>query len=50
MTDLDYGSYRLPDLEMGFTAGFTGGQGMLTPPTHPNQFRGLCLPELDIGL
>jgi hypothetical protein len=30
-TDLGYGLYRLPDLEVGFTAGVTGRQGMLTP-------------------
>jgi hypothetical protein len=33
-TDLDYGSYRLPELELGFTAGVTGLQGMLTPLRH----------------
>jgi hypothetical protein len=33
-TDLDYGSNRLPELELGFTAGVTGRQGILTPPRH----------------
>ena len=33
-TDLDYGSYRLSNLEIGLTAGVTGQQGMLTPPWH----------------
>jgi hypothetical protein len=33
-TDLDYGSYRLPGLELGFTACVTGQQGMLTSPRH----------------
>jgi hypothetical protein len=32
--DLDYGSDRLPDLELGLTAGVTGRQVMLTPPRH----------------
>jgi hypothetical protein len=31
-TDLDYGSYRLPNLEKGLTAGVIYRQGMLTPP------------------
>jgi hypothetical protein len=32
-TDLDYGSYRLSNLEIGLTAGVTGQQGMhLIPP------------------
>jgi hypothetical protein len=30
--DLDYGSYRLSNVEIGLTAGVTGQQGMLTPP------------------
>jgi hypothetical protein len=33
-TDLDYASYRLPNLEIGLTVGVTGRQGMLTPPRH----------------
>jgi hypothetical protein len=33
-TDFDYGAYRLPDLEIGLTAGVTGRQWMLTPPRH----------------
>jgi hypothetical protein len=33
-TDFDYGSNRLPELELGLTAGVTGRQGMLTPPRH----------------
>jgi hypothetical protein len=33
-TDLEYGSYRLPDMEIGFMAGMTGPQGMLNPPRH----------------
>jgi hypothetical protein len=34
-TDFDYELVRLPDLEIGLTAGVTGHQGMLTPPRHP---------------
>jgi hypothetical protein len=30
----DYGSYRLPNLEKGLTAGVIDQQGMLTPPWH----------------
>jgi hypothetical protein len=33
-TDLDYGSYRLSNVEIGLTADVTGQQGMLTPPWH----------------
>jgi hypothetical protein len=33
-TDLNYGSYRLSNVEIGLTAGVTGQQGMLTPPWH----------------
>jgi hypothetical protein len=33
-TDLDYGSYRLPNLEKGLTADVINRQGMLTPPWH----------------
>jgi hypothetical protein len=33
-TDLDYGWYRLSNVEIGLTAGVTGQQGMLTPPWH----------------
>jgi hypothetical protein len=33
--NLDYGSYRLPELELGLTAGVGGRQGMFTPPRHP---------------
>jgi hypothetical protein len=33
-TDLDYGSYRLPDLEIQITAAVTVSQGILTPPRH----------------
>jgi hypothetical protein len=33
-TDLDYGSYSLPDLEIELKAGKTGRQGMLTPSRH----------------
>jgi hypothetical protein len=33
--DLDYGSYRLSNLEIRLTAGVTPQQGMLTPPWHP---------------
>jgi hypothetical protein len=29
-----YGSYRLPNLEKGLTAGVIDQQGMLTPPWH----------------
>jgi hypothetical protein len=34
VTDLDYGSYRLPNLEKGLTAGVIDRQGMLTPPWY----------------
>ena len=34
VTDLDYGSYRLSNAEIGLTAGVTGQQGMLNPPRH----------------
>jgi hypothetical protein len=33
-TDLDYGSYHLPNLEIGLTAGVTGREVMFTPPRH----------------
>jgi hypothetical protein len=33
-TDLDYGSNRLPELELWLTAGVTGRQGMFTTPMH----------------
>jgi hypothetical protein len=33
-TDLDYGLYYLPGLEIGLTASMTGRQGMPTPPRH----------------
>jgi hypothetical protein len=33
-TDLDYYSYRLPNLEIGLTAGVTFGEGMLVPSRH----------------
>jgi hypothetical protein len=33
-TDLDYGLYRLSNVEIGLTAGATGQQGMLTRPWH----------------
>jgi hypothetical protein len=33
-TDLDYGSYRFSNVEIGLTAGVTGQQEMLTPPWH----------------
>jgi hypothetical protein len=33
-TDLDHGSYRLSNVEMGLTAGVAGQQEMLTPPWH----------------
>jgi hypothetical protein len=33
-TDLDYGSYRLSNAEIGLTAGVTGQQGMLPLPWH----------------
>jgi hypothetical protein len=33
-TDLDYGWYRLSNVEIGLTAGVTGQQRMLTPPWH----------------
>jgi hypothetical protein len=33
-TDLDYSSYRLPNLEIGLTAGMIDQHGMLTPPWH----------------
>jgi hypothetical protein len=45
-TDLDYGSYLLPNLEIGLTAGVTGRQGMLTPPWHlipPLIYSEVCL-------
>jgi hypothetical protein len=46
-TDGGYGLYHLPDLELGFTAGVTGRQGILTPPKHPDPTfsiaRGPCL-------
>jgi hypothetical protein len=32
--DLDYGSYRLPNLDIGLMVGVTGQQGMLTPSWH----------------
>jgi hypothetical protein len=34
-TDLDYGWYRLLNVEIGLTAGVTGQQGMFTSPWHP---------------
>jgi hypothetical protein len=33
-TDLDYGSYRLPNLQKVLTEGVIDRQGMLTPPWH----------------
>jgi hypothetical protein len=33
-TDLDYGSYSLPNLEKWLTAGVIDRQGMLTHPWH----------------
>jgi hypothetical protein len=33
-TDLDYGSYRLSNVEIGLTAVVTGQQGIFTPPWH----------------
>jgi hypothetical protein len=33
-SDLDYGSYRLSNLEIGLTADVIDQQGMLTPPWH----------------
>jgi hypothetical protein len=45
-TGLDYGSCRLPGLEMGLTAGVTGRQGMLAPPWHlipPLIYSEVCL-------
>jgi hypothetical protein len=33
-TDLDYGLYCLPELELGLMVDVTGQQGMLTPPRH----------------
>jgi hypothetical protein len=30
----DYGSYRLPDLEIRLTTGVTGRQGLFTPPRY----------------
>jgi hypothetical protein len=32
--DLDYGSYRLSNVEKGLKVGVTGQHGMLTPPWH----------------
>jgi hypothetical protein len=32
--DIDYGSYRLPNVENGLTAGVIDQQGMLTPSLH----------------
>ena len=36
-TDFDNGSLRLPDLDYWLTAGVTGQQGMLTPPSTCSQ-------------
>jgi hypothetical protein len=52
-TDLDYDSYRLPDLELGLTMGVTDQQGVLTPPRYliPRLIypcRSLCLPYSQI--
>jgi hypothetical protein len=52
-TDLDYDSYRLPDLELGLTTGVTDQQGMLTPPRYLIPLlvypcRGSCLPYSQI--
>jgi hypothetical protein len=33
-TDLDYGSYRLSNVEIGLTVVVTGQQGMLIPQWH----------------
>jgi hypothetical protein len=33
-SDLEYGSYRLSNFEIGLTAGVTARQGMLTPPWY----------------
>ena len=33
-TNIDYGSYRLSNLDIGLTVGLTVQQGMLTPPWH----------------
>jgi hypothetical protein len=45
-TDLDYGSYCLPDLEIGLRAGVPGREGMLTIPRHlipPLVFQGVSV-------
>jgi hypothetical protein len=47
-TDLNYGSYRLPNLEVGLTAGVTGQQGMLTHPRH--LILPLLFPEVRVTL
>jgi hypothetical protein len=39
--DLDYGSYHLPNLEIGLTADVIGQHGMFTPPRH--LFSGICV-------
>jgi hypothetical protein len=52
-TDLDYGSYRLSNVEIRLTAGVTGQQRMLTPPWHLIPLgvtRGPCKPDFYCGL
>jgi hypothetical protein len=47
-TDLNYGWYRLSNVEISFTAGVTGRQGMLTPPSHLIPF--LVFPGVRVSL
>jgi hypothetical protein len=54
-TDLDYGSYRLSNVEIGLTAGVTGQQGcLLLHDTWSNPTsgvsRGPCKPDFDYEL
>jgi hypothetical protein len=44
-SDLDYGAFSLSKIKIGLTAGATGQQGMLTPPTS-DIFIGPCTPIL----
>jgi hypothetical protein len=44
--DLDYGLFRLPDLEKGFMADVIGQHGMLTPPR--NLIPSLVYPEVHV--
>jgi hypothetical protein len=47
-SDLDYGWYRLHEMELGLTAGVTGRLGMYTPPRNLIQL--LVYPEIRVAL